>query len=1013
MGQFTQDGVVYEELPGGQVRVVGYADSRPTVSAVVPPNPAKVARDAEAEARARDAAARDRTRFDERNQPTLPAGYQWSPDHQTATRIPGLPPEEGASAPKTESDLAAVRAEAIDKIRLARSLQQRSRDGWFTTGFGSGITGSINGTPAYDLAQDTETLKNAGALTRIMEMSRENGGKNPLTPLSNSDFQALASSLSNLETGQSDEQYQRNVQRVIDLYTRAYQGAGGKDLEGDIDPAKKKRSAAVPAASAGQGKSVDGSAPSGGLSNPGGWQFRDEGSPASSLNGMPRLSPQDEAFIAQNARFMTPETMERWFAERKMPLPAGNAQQVYDYYAKGGKDAPAINPDERAYLAQLDAANAKRPGLGYTDLFQNGFAASGLPALAGVGGGIASTLRGDGFEGGYTFNRDAQRRAIEQTRERLGVPGAVAEGAGIVGGSIGLGQMGAAAFPRAASALPAGMRTLVNDMSFGAAYGANEASPGEGLDGAVRGSLTAGAGNLAGQTAGRFIVAPLATSRVAGKVRRMFGAGVPEPLSPAESMVVGAAGKGGLDDIRSSLTEAQGLGVPMSLADTSSNLRTLAGSAVRRSPTASGFAEDALIPRSRGQIDRFSAAVERDLGPVGNIPQMSEDLIKQARARAAPLYDEAYASPVVSTPELDALLNTPFGRQGLSRARTIAANERRDPEALGFRLDADGNVVLEPTINLGMDDAGNLTTFQNPAQERGYTTQTLDYAKRGMDDVLEQYRNPITGRLELDEAGKAQNGVLRSFLGEVDRINPAYGQARAAYAGPAAERDAMRAGQRAYSQDPNTLGVQMQGQGQTPERIGQMQLGYRDALMNQGNKVRYSSNPFDATLGTPQAEARLRTMYPETASVDRLLRTRDLERGLAATTNDILGNSKTAQRLMADQAFGGDDVAQMGLDAIVNIATGQVPVGMVAKKGIADAAKDAFTMGVGKRAMRKADELAPILMNPDPGAALSQLDDILARNQAYADYVGGVRRNAVRAGRMFAAPLAIQYSTSP
>ncbi|MDB5719266.1 MAG: hypothetical protein JWM38_2693 [Sphingomonas bacterium] len=60
-------------------------------------------------------------------------------------------------------------------------------------------------------------------------MAKQNGGKNPLTPLSNSDFQALASSLSNLDTSQSDGPYRGNVQRVIDVYTRAYQGAGGED----------------------------------------------------------------------------------------------------------------------------------------------------------------------------------------------------------------------------------------------------------------------------------------------------------------------------------------------------------------------------------------------------------------------------------------------------------------------------------------------------------------------------------------------------------------------------------------------------------------------------------------------------------------------------------------------------------------------------------------------------------------------------------------------------------------
>lgn len=171
---------------------------------------------------------------DKPDKPSLPAGYQWGPDGKTAVRIAGLPADSNAAPVQSDTDLASVRAEALDKIRLARSLQQRSRDGWFTTGFGSGVAGAVRGTGAYNVAQDTETLKNAGALTRIMEMAKTNGGKNPLTPLSNSDFQALASSLSNLDTGQGDEQYQANVQRVIDLYTRAYEGAGGTQLETDL-----------------------------------------------------------------------------------------------------------------------------------------------------------------------------------------------------------------------------------------------------------------------------------------------------------------------------------------------------------------------------------------------------------------------------------------------------------------------------------------------------------------------------------------------------------------------------------------------------------------------------------------------------------------------------------------------------------------------------------------------------------------------------------------------------------
>lgn len=164
--------------PQGNTGAGGY----PTIT--TPRDPRQVAREDRTETRAErdqrlqdEAAARERERFNERNKPTLPAGYAWGPDGQTAVRIAGLPPEAGASPPQSDGDLATIRAEAIDKIKLARTLQQRSRDGWFTTGFGSGIAGSVNGTGAYDVAQDTETLKNAGALTRIMEMSKANAAR--------------------------------------------------------------------------------------------------------------------------------------------------------------------------------------------------------------------------------------------------------------------------------------------------------------------------------------------------------------------------------------------------------------------------------------------------------------------------------------------------------------------------------------------------------------------------------------------------------------------------------------------------------------------------------------------------------------------------------------------------------------------------------------------------------------------------------------------------------------------
>ncbi len=186
------------------------------------------------------------------------------------------------------------------------------------------------------------------------------------------------------------------------------------------------------------------------------------------------------------------------------------------------------------------------------------------------------------------------------------------------------------------------------------------------------------------------------------RARGLFGAPLiadAKPLNCAERTAYSAINRAGTDNVMGQLSEARTLNMPMSLADTNPNLRALGGAVARRSPSASSIAEDAYDPRSRGQYDRFVPSVETNLGPTTNIPQLSADLSAQARAAAAPHYDRASSNSVPSTPELDAVLNTPFDRQSLGRARTIAANERRSPDELGFSLDEQGNVALNPRPN--------------------------------------------------------------------------------------------------------------------------------------------------------------------------------------------------------------------------------------------------------------------------------------------------------------------------
>jgi hypothetical protein len=588
------------------------------------------------------------------------------------------------------------------------------------------------------------------------------------------------------------------------------------------------------------------------------------------------------------------------------------------------------------------------------------------------------------------------------------------------------------------------------DLVAGGYQGAG-ASPDNRIAGLLIGAGTAGVGGVIGRNVigpGGAVLARTRPGRAISRagnaitngVRRAFNAdevpltAIPAAPTKIERILLGSIRRAGPEGVTDRLGQASNLNVPMSLADTDPVLRELAGAAVRRSPIASALAEDSLLPRARGQYDRFTSSVNSNLGSTANIPQLSADLTAQGRSAASDLYDRAYAAPVPSTPQLDAVLSTPFGQQALRRARTIAANEMRAPEELGFALDADGNVLLNPRpsnaiarhldARAELDDAqqgyktarqspdGNVDSARNrvlvarenlrqaegglaaapdpsmPASVPAYTTQTLDYVKRGMDDVLEQYRNPITGKLALDEAGRAQNAVRGQLLNEIDRLNPDYAAARAAYAGPVASRDALARGGDAYSLQPDELAMQVSNQ--SPEHLGQMQLGYRGAMVDHAGRIRDSGNPWDATLGSPVARQRLQAMYSGNAGVDRLLDQQALEKQLAQTTNAILGNSRTARNVIADQQFA-NPVVEGALHAGAAVATHGASVPGTAARLAGAGLRGRLALGIGKRAEEKAEALIPYLLNTDPTASSAVVDDLMNKSSLYDAYIEAQR----------------------
>lgn len=558
---------------------------------------------------------------------------------------------------------------------------------------------------------------------------------------------------------------------------------------------------------------------------------------------------------------------------------------------------------------------------------------------------------------------------------------------------------------------------LTADAASGAYIGAGS-NPGNRIAGALEG---AGAG-LVGGAVGRKVIAPAigaaARTGAGQRISNALGQGqnvaanavrgargeAPQPFvpsaaparpAPATSAITGAVDNDAATRIAAQLAEAQRLGVPMSLADTNPALTSLGGAAVRRSPSAAGIAEQAYLPRGRGQIDRFGAAVERDLGRAANVPQISQDLQQSAAINAKPLYEQAYAAGQVNDPQINQILQHPELKAAFDDAQQLHRNDVALATARGEQAPAP--LTQAYTLDPSHPDGFRMTT---PPDVR-----TLDYIKRGLDARISR---AYTGD---DAQAKLSAPFLKNarslLLSRTDSAVPEYAAARAAYAGPMQADEALLAGQNAVKPTitANQLGVDLGNA--APADIPFQQLGYRGAMMDNATRASYSRNPFDAMLGNPNAERKLGLMYPDNAGNADLLAQRDLEAQLARTNTAVLGGSQTAGRQIADQAFQSGPLVEGALHAGAALATHGASLPGTAARFVGSNLRDRIAMGLGERGVQKADALAPMLFNTDPEASAAILRNLMDSSQAYRDFIAAQNRSIGRpagvAGALFGA----------
>jgi hypothetical protein len=524
--------------------------------------------------------------------------------------------------------------------------------------------------------------------------------------------------------------------------------------------------------------------------------------------------------------------------------PLWNSHEVIERSAPEVESAPATGMD--LYRKARSAAN-RALTMGLSDKIEAGAVAT-EHALGGKSP-IDVATPSDSWLETYHKNLNALRQEGEKFSETNPIASKVATAAGTVGSIAMLPSGGVAA---AAGLLP----KIVEGAKVGAMAG-GLAGFGGSKDESVLGDVAAtgvGAATGAGIGAAGGAIADRVVSPVVNWIARKFS---PEA---AESQAVQAIAKRMTQDANSGGPTAQDMldllvaapQKPQALVDVAGeNVRAYGGRLARQPGEARQVARNVLNARDVGAGPRIASDIDTGISAGGSAYDTNEALMQARSAAARPQYDTAFQQQQIWSPRLQNFLDDPVMRQGLRRGMeleridSVTNNRPFNPTTLGVDLDAEGNVAFRQAPNMRVLDAG----------------------KRGIDAMIADERNPLTGRLS--QRGVALDQFRRSYLGELDSLDTSgqYAAARAAWAGPSASMDAVRAGQAVLNRRPEEIAADV---ARLPPGDREFyRLGAADAIKEKIARTGMGGDEAKRLIGNQYTQQQLRPLFDRTSSTVR------------------------------------------------------------------------------------------------------------------------------------------------
>lgn len=580
---------------------------------------------------------------------------------------------------------------------------------------------------------------------------------------------------------------------------------------------------------------------------------------------------------------------------------------------------------------------------------------------------IAAAARtGAGMWGNYGEALAQERARDAEFRRESPVASTVANIAGGIASPAGR----IAAFnPARAASLPGAM---VRGGAGGVALGGT-AGFGEGEGGVADRVMNAANGAVIGGTVGAALPPVIrGAGAVGGAVGRRLG--LTSGDTDAERIILRSASRDGVTPEQMLQRSREAGAAPVAVADLGGEDVAGMAAAVARLPGEGRTQAGRMVAErgGRAQSERLAGMVRGAIS--GDDFAEGVNAVAQRRAaQARPLYEEAYSVPLPRDPRLERFLADPDVmagiRSGLESVRREALTEGVpfDPASLGVRIGRNGQVQL----------TGN-----------GAPTRLIDAAKRGLDELIEASRGEngrATARTR--ELTRLRNAMLT----EVDRLNPAFAQARAAFAGQSELLDAARIGRDLLDMRPGDFQAIIPDiRSMSDQQREFLRLGVARGLLD---RIERATDAQELTrLNRLAGSTDLRNRIGLTLNDPRELNAfmAQFERELAIARNNALigprGGSQTAPLTERVADLRSPPSGGLMGDPAANAQRGGVVRDMLTTGRTAGATATAFRLGervadamAQSRLERNTNALAPMLFNPDQRAREEVLRQLIQR----------------------------------